>query len=130
MHRDESPEFAVHRVEPRRRSTAVKQRPQVPDSRKPASGTPASERPGAACDPSLWDADIDGPHAPNLVIRGRGSVEEPDDPASFSTSVDPAKPLHLVILEDFRRIADALIQSLHAFRKAMRPRGPRPPMPA
>ncbi len=131
MHREESPDLVVRKLEPRRMSPVGKHRVRGLDTDNgSSSGAPAVDPPDAADWPSLWDAEIDGPHAPNLVIRGRASSEHPDDPESFPAPVDPVKPLHRVILEDFRRMADALIQSLRAFKKAMGPRGPDRPMPA
>lgn len=130
MHREESPDFVIQTADSRRKPPARKHGPRMPETIKAGSASLASDTPAPGALPSLWDAEIDGPHAPNLVTQARGSSVHPDGPESFLALVDPVKPLHRVILEDFRRMADALIQFLRAFKKAIGPRGPDRPRPA
>lgn len=112
MHREEMPEFVVHKVESRARPTARKDRAERPDTDRTATGAAGSEKP----DPepvgwfSLWDAEIDGPNAPNLVILARGPSEQRDESEALPGSGELVEASNPGVFESARLAAEALMQ--------------------
>ncbi len=131
MHREETPEFVVHKVESRTRATARKDRAERPGTDTTIAGAAGSEKP----DPepvgcfSLWDAEIDGPHAPNLVILDRESSEQRDDLEALPTLVASVEAQNPGVFESARLAAQTLMQWILVL-KGTGPRGPDHPLPA